>query len=224
MGRYYTGRRARTYYARLRAFTERTLSEALAMVDIVALRGEPGRLGRPPRVLDVACGTGMLLKHLCAQLPEIEAHGIDASADMLAQAHATLEGLPRRVRLEQIALSDGGVVTPPYATGTFDLIACTNALHDLPDPIGTLAGMGRLLAPEGNMVLEDFARREPPFPWGAFEWLVRRVLGRRVHVYTLAEARSLCVQAGLQIVEDKAFSVDWLLHGWALRASRAPGA
>ena len=42
------------------------------------------REGRPPRVLDVACGTGILLSQLLGLLPDLEAYGIDASADMLA--------------------------------------------------------------------------------------------------------------------------------------------
>src|SRR5260221_7891706 len=97
MGRYYTGRLARSYDTRLRAFTERTHTEALAMVDNVALHEVPTRHGRPPRVLDVACGTGAFLRRLFAQVPEIEAVGIDASADMLAQAYTALEGLRQQV-------------------------------------------------------------------------------------------------------------------------------
>jgi len=58
MSQYYTGRQARTYNTRLRMFTHRTLSESLAMVDEATLRSVKTREGRPPRVLDVACGTG----------------------------------------------------------------------------------------------------------------------------------------------------------------------
>jgi len=218
MGQYYAGRHARSYDTRLRAFTERTLSEALAMVDVAALRGVPERAGRLPRVLDVACGTGILLRRLLGLAPEIEAYGIDASADMLAQARTALDGFSQRVRLEQVELGTGEAATLRFAPGAFDLITCTNALHAMPDVVGALVGLRRLLAAGGQLVLEDFARREPPFPWGAFEWLVRRVVGRQVHVYSLAEARSLCQQAGLQIADEKTFCIDWLLHGWSVRA------
>jgi len=218
MGLYYTGRRARRYDTRLRAFTERTLSEALAMVDVAALRSVPERHGRPPRVLDVACGTGILLRRLLGLAPEIGAYGVDASADMLAQARTALDGFSQQVQLEQVELGTGEAATLPFTPGAFDLITCTNALHAMPDVVGTLAGLRRLLAAGGQLVLEDFARREPPFPWGAFEWLVRRVVGRQVHVYSLAEVRSLCQQAGLQIAGEKTFGIDWLLHGWSVRA------
>jgi|GEM_PF-7054255 len=46
-------------------------------------------------MLDVACGTGLLLKWVIERVPAIEAHGIDASADMLAQARVVLSGQPR---------------------------------------------------------------------------------------------------------------------------------
>ena len=36
------------------------------------------------RVLDVACGTGVLLRKVLDRVPDAEAYGVDASADMLA--------------------------------------------------------------------------------------------------------------------------------------------
>jgi ubiquinone/menaquinone biosynthesis C-methylase UbiE len=219
MGRYYVGRQARGYNTRLRAFTERTQTQALALIDFEALRRVGEREGRAPRVLDVACGTGLFLKQILERAPAIEAYGIDASADMLMQARATLRAYPQ-AHLERVVVGAGEMVRLPFAPATFDLITCTNALHAMPDPLATLAEWRRLLMPDGQVVLEDFARREPPFPWAAFEWLVRRVVGESVHVLTLAEAKALCLKAGLQVAGDKAFPIDWLLHGWALRATQ----
>ena len=64
------------------------------MIDGATMRSVPAGLGRRPRVLDVACGTGILLKQLLEQVPDVEAYGVDASADMLAQARAVLKGQP----------------------------------------------------------------------------------------------------------------------------------
>ena len=49
------------------------------MIDITTLRSIHEQQGRLPRVLDVACGTGLLLKQLLAQVPDIEAYGLDAN-------------------------------------------------------------------------------------------------------------------------------------------------
>ncbi len=218
MRSYYTGRTARYYNTLWRTYTRRTLAEVQAAIDFSALHGVPQRLGRSPRVLDVACGTGVLLKWLCEQVPGVEAYGVDASADMLEQAGAALKDQPH-VHLERAEVGTGETAHLPYAPGTFDLITFTNAMHDLLEPAATLMGLKRLLAPGGQLVMEDFARREPPFPWKAFEWVLRRAEGGQVHALTLDEAQSLCEQAGLRVSRGKAFQVNWLWRAWVLRAS-----
>jgi ubiquinone/menaquinone biosynthesis C-methylase UbiE len=219
MSRYYTGKRAQHYNARWQTYTARTLEETKAIIDFAALRFVPERLGRWPRVLDVACGTGILLKQLLVQVPSIEAYGVDASADMLEQARMALKG-QLHVHLERVQIGTGETANLPYAQETFDLITCTNALHDMPDPVATLAGLGGLLTPGGQIVVEDFAPREPRFFWAVFEWLLRRIERNRVHAYTLAQARSLCEQAGLHVANGKEFTVGWLWQGWAVSAYR----
>ena len=220
MNTYYTGRGARGYNARWRTYSTRTLEPTLAMIDSAALSSIPERVNRSPRVLDVACGTGLLLQRLLAQWPGIEAYGIDASEDMLAQACLALKGQPH-VHLEQVQIGSGEAAMLPYAAETFDLITCTNALHDMLDPLVLLSELRRLLAPDGQLVIEDFARREPPFPWAAFQWLLRRIESNRVQAYTLSGVQMLCKQVGLQVANEKAFAIDWFWHGWVLRAYKA---
>ena len=216
MSEYYSGGRARHYNRRWRRYTEKTLAVAIAMIDFSALQCVPEELGRPPRVLDVACGTGILLRHLLERVPSIEAYGVDASADMLAQAQEALKDQPH-VRLERIEVNGSETAGLPYPPQTFDLITCTNALHDIRDPVAFLSAMRRLLAPGGQLVVEDFARRRPALLWAVFEWLARRVEEGHVRAYTLAEAQALCTQAGLHVVNGKAFPIDWFWRGWALR-------
>jgi ubiquinone/menaquinone biosynthesis C-methylase UbiE len=189
------------------------------MIDVAPLRNVPERLGRNPRVLDVACGTGILLKRLLDQVPSAEAYGVDASEDMLAQARIALKDQPQ-VHLERVKVGTGEAAGLLFSQETFDLITCTNALHDMPEPVATLSGLRRLLAPGGQLVVEDFARRERPFPWAAFAWLLQQIEGSPVHAYTLAEAQSLCQQAGLSLARGKAFRVDWFWRGWMVRAYR----
>ena len=215
MNSYYAGRRARHYNTRWRTYTRRTLAEVLAMIDFAALRSVPERQGHPPRVLDIACGTGILLKELLERVPNAEAYGVDASADMFVQASAALKG-QSHVHLEHMKIGSGEKAGLPYAPGSFDLITCTNMLHYMPDPTATLEGLRWLLALEGQLVLEDFARREFPFPWAVFEGLIRRIDAQHVRAYTLKEAQSLCQQSGLHVASKRSFAVDWLWHGWVI--------
>src|SRR5450759_2846189 len=121
MSTYYTGRRAQRYNERWRTFSGKTLAEALAMIDVTALRNVPEHLGRPPRVLDVACGTGILLKELLERVPGIEVYGADASADMLVQARMALKG-QQHMHLERVQIGTGETANLPYSQETFDLI------------------------------------------------------------------------------------------------------
>ena len=189
----------------------------MAMIDVAALQRVPERLGRPVRVLDVACGTGLLLKQLLERLPGMEAYGIDASADMLAQAREALKDWPE-VRLERAEVNSDGTANVPYPPNTFNLITCTNALHDIPDPVAFLSDVRGLLAPGGQLVVEDFARRRPAWLWAVFERLMRWIEEGHVRAYTLVEARALCGEAGLHVACEQVFTIDWLWHGWALRA------
>ncbi len=219
MSTYYTGKRAQHYNTRWHTYTARTLEETKAIIDFGALRSVSERLGRRPQVLDVACGTGILLKQLLIQVPNIEAYGVDGSEDMLIQARMALKG-QLHVHLERAQIGTVETANLPYALETFDLITCTNARHDIPEPPGMLAGLKKLLAPGGQLVLEDFAPREPRLFWAAFEWLLQHFEGNRVHAYTLNEALSLCEQAGLHVVGEKGFIIDWLWHGWVLSIYR----
>jgi ubiquinone/menaquinone biosynthesis C-methylase UbiE len=219
MSRYYKGKRAHHYNIRWQRFNTRTLTETLAMIDITALRGIQERQGRMPRVLDVACGTGLLLKQILDQTPDLEVYGLDASADMLAQAQATLQDQPH-VHLERMQIGRGMALNLPYAQEYFDLITCTNALHDIPEAVALLEGLGKLLAPGGQLILEDFAPRQPRLIWAAFEWFLQQIEGNKVHAYTLKEALSLCEQAGLHVASEKGFIINWLWHGWVLSVYR----
>ncbi len=220
MSRYYTGQHAQFYNLRWHSFTERTLAETVSMIDVAQLQNIFSQQGRPPRVLDVACGTGVLLKMLFKQIPAMEGYGMDASADMLAQARLALANQPH-VQLHQAMLGNDETANLPYTPQSFDLITCTNALHDVSNPVQALAELRKLLVPEGQLVVEDYAPHGPPFLWALLEWLIRHIEEGEVQAYRLSEAKSLCVKAGFCVLREQAFTLNWLWHGWALCLSVA---
>ena len=219
MRNWYSGVRAKNYQRLWGTFTERSLATTLAILDWQALQRVPERLGRAPRVLDVGCGTGVLLQRLLERVPELHACGIDARADMLAQARPTLRAWPD-VELLQVRLVTGAPAELPFAPGPFAVVTCANVLHYLPQPETALTTLRQLLAPEGQLILEDYARWNLPFPWPVFEWVIRCLDAQHVHAYTLSEAHALALQAGLQITSERAFRMTWLWHGWVIQAKR----
>ena len=211
---FYRGRNARHYNQEWHTFTNRTLTQVLSAVKEFVLPSHVVRQRRL-RILDVACGTGTLLKRIAEYVPDIELFGIDASPDMLAQAKQTLGKQPY-VHLERIDVGQGEQTHFPYAPASFDVITCTNALHLMQKPVETLIQFKSLLAPDGFLILEDYARRLPPFPWSLFEFILRHTEEMYVRAYTLSEVQTLCTQANLRVITGRTFSIDWLWHGWVI--------
>ncbi|GCE30188.1 hypothetical protein KDA_56720 [Dictyobacter alpinus] len=216
MQSYYSGKRASAYNRSWKTFSEKTLAATISTIDLSSLKRVARLQSRSSHILDVACGTGLLLERLGRLVPEAELYGLDVSPDMLSQARQLLEHHPH-THFVQVALNATGMSSLPYAPATFDLITCTNALHYLDDPVAVLQGLKLLLVPHGQLVLEDYARRTFPLPWRLFEWLIKRVDPQHIRAYTLSEAMHLCQKAGLQVVEAKNISIDALWQGWVMR-------
>ncbi|GCE03264.1 class I SAM-dependent methyltransferase [Dictyobacter aurantiacus] len=218
MSTYYQGKRATTYNRTWKAFSEKTLTATLDYVDTLRLYETPRGQEKPVRILDAACGTGLLLKKLASLFPQAELYGIDQSPDMLTQAQKLLADEPR-FHLTQGSLSSSRIRALPYQPASFDLITCTNTFHYLDDPQAVLRGLTTLLTPGGQLVVEDYARRSFPFPWRPFEWLIKRVDPQHNRAYTRLEAQQICEAAGFHILAASDFSAGLLWQCWVIRAA-----
>jgi ubiquinone/menaquinone biosynthesis C-methylase UbiE len=114
-------------------------------------------LARDQRVLEVGCGTGLILSRLspAAKL----ACGLDLSPEMLRGARA--RGL--RVVL-------GSATRLPFADASFDLVCSFKVLAHVPDIQQALAEITRVTRPGGRMVLEFYNR------W-SLRYLAKRLAG-----------------------------------------------
>ncbi|MBF6590791.1 MAG: methyltransferase [Ktedonobacterales bacterium] len=213
----YSAQRAQRYDRVWRTYTARTHEMVLALLDFPALEDTRARRGEPVRLLDIGCGTGLLLAKLLDRLPQAAATGVEASDAMLARARVTLAAHPA-VRLERAALGPGETAGLPFAPATFDLVTCTSVLHYLAEPVAALAGVRRLLAPGGQLVLLDYARPGPRQLRLALDPLLRWGDPGYRRAYTLTEARALCAQAGLRVAAERTLAFARLFHVWAVRA------
>jgi ubiquinone/menaquinone biosynthesis C-methylase UbiE len=221
MRTYYTRRRAQSYNRRWQVFSEKTHAALSSVIDFAQLEKICKTREQPPRVLDAASGTGILLERLAHLIPCAELHGVDASEDMLAQARLSSEG-HSSTRFVHASLQGGEKAGLPYDAASFDLITCANALHNVNNPIEVLRGLAELLTPQGQFVIEDYARRRFPFPWRIFEWFTRRIDPQHVRAYTLSEAQLLCQRAGLRVIVAKNFPIDVVWRGWVMRVAAIP--
>ena len=216
MRTYYTRRRAQSYNRRWKVFSEQTHAAVCSVIDFAHLEKICKTREQPPRILDAACGTGLLLKRFSHLIPHAQLYGVDASEDMLAQAHISFAGHPTP-QLIQASLQAAKKAGLSYEASSFDLITCANALHNLENPLEVLRGLAELLAPQGQFVIEDYARRGFPFPWHIFEDFTRRIDPQHVRAYTLSEAQLLCQNAGLRVHVAQNFPIDLLWRGWVIR-------
>jgi ubiquinone/menaquinone biosynthesis C-methylase UbiE len=141
-------RYAASYDRRFSRYSEGTLERAVAALADQA----PGRL------LDVACGTGLLAERIRRRWPQTPVIGVDLSAEMLEMASRRM---PRHDGSGGGPLTDwrvGPAEALPVADGAADTLTCTNAFHLVQQPAQALAEFRRALAPGGRLLLVDWNR------------------------------------------------------------------
>ncbi|MDZ8222464.1 class I SAM-dependent methyltransferase [Nostoc sp. ChiVER01] len=101
-------------------------------------------------VLDIGCGTGRLLERLATQFPDLQAIGLDLSANMLRVARQSNRHRPRLIYVE------GKAESLPFADGQFDAVFSTVSFLHYLEPKQVLSEIARVLSPSGRFYLVDF--------------------------------------------------------------------
>lgn len=120
-------------------------------------------LGATPigTLLDAGTGTGRMLELLAPKIRR--GIGVDVSAEMLAIARDRLER--SGVHHCQVRLAD--LYRLPFQAAapkaTFDVVLFHQVLHYLDDPQRAVAEAARVMAPDGRLVIVDFAPHELEF-------------------------------------------------------------
>jgi ubiquinone/menaquinone biosynthesis C-methylase UbiE len=144
------------------------------------------------RVLDVACGTGVVARLAAERMGSGRAAGLDINGGMLAVArsHAPIPGVP-------IEWHEASVLSMPFADASFDLVLCQLGLQFFPDRSAALREMHRVLAPSGRLALSVYSAIEHTPAARALADALDRHLGpgasaikRSEHVF--ADADALC--------------------------------
>jgi SAM-dependent methyltransferase len=143
---------------------------------------------RGQRLLDVACGPGLLLA--AARARGVQASGVDLSASAIALAHELLPGVDAQV---------GNAEALPFADATFDHVTCLGSLERFLDRERALREMVRVARPTARFCF--LVRNASTLVWR----LWREGLGRReVHGHqdarTLVQWRELFGRCGLRVV------------------------
>ena len=101
--------------------------------------------GTDKRVLEVGCGTGLILERVSRFAGHAE--GIDLSPGMLALA-----------RQRGLSVQEASATALPFADATFDLVYSFKVLAHVPDIERALAEMVRVVQPGGHVIFDVYNR------------------------------------------------------------------
>ena len=111
------------------------------------------------RVLDVACGTGIVARLAKSKAGETgNVVGFDLNPGMLARARES-DGNDVRVHWRE-----GSATEMPFADGSFDLVLCQHGLQFIPDKAAALSEMHRVLNSKGRLFVSVWRTIEH-CPW-----------------------------------------------------------
>ncbi|MET7936211.1 methyltransferase [Streptomyces sp. NPDC005322] len=106
-------------------------------------------LSADDRMADIGCGTGLFARGIAEALrPHHPVLCVDPSAAMLDQLHSSSALSPLLASAEEVA---DRTVALPYRQ--LDAMWLKESVHHVTDPAATLAGLTRLLAPGGRLLV-----------------------------------------------------------------------
>jgi ubiquinone/menaquinone biosynthesis C-methylase UbiE len=131
------------------------------------------------RVLDVACGTGIVTRVAVTQFPNLASIvGVDLNPNMLeiARAHTPTTSVP-------VEWQESDICALPFPDDSFDVVICQQGLQYVPDKRAAFRDIHRVLVPGGRLIFTVWSR---PHRNGA---ALAEALTRHVH----ADAGRACL-------------------------------
>jgi 2-polyprenyl-3-methyl-5-hydroxy-6-metoxy-1,4-benzoquinol methylase len=127
-----------------------------------AVPGVDAALAAGGRVADIGCGYGWSSVGIASRWPAARVDGFDVDVPSVERArrHAAEAGVAERVTVRAADVRellgddpDGDSVLE----GAYDLVTAFECIHDLPDPVGVLGAMRRMVRAGGTVLVMDEA-------------------------------------------------------------------
>jgi ubiquinone/menaquinone biosynthesis C-methylase UbiE len=182
-------------------------SVGLAAPEVTDRIGAALRELAPSRVLDFACGPGVLLPTLAARARQVV--GLDLTAETLrvARRSAARAGMP--------ALVQADAERAPFVSASFDAVVLRLAIHHMSRPEAVLAEARRLLRVGGRLLVLDILTSSDPATAALHNALER--LRDPSHAAFVPEpelARSIAA-AGFSVLESGVWRMPRRFSDWA---------
>jgi ubiquinone/menaquinone biosynthesis C-methylase UbiE len=151
-------------------------------------------------VLDVGCGTGLLLQAVAQLESRVRMAGVDPTPEMIEIARGRLA--------PDVELKSGRAEELPFDDGEFSIVVSTSTFHFIREPRKALSEMVRVLEPGGRVVITDWCH---DFLSCKVCDVILRVLNRaHGRTYGRRECTQLLEDADLTRVTVERFKINWL--------------
>lgn len=195
-------------YERLAAVYDRRWSAYIGHSTHETLKRLPRDPGQGMWVLDVGCGTGVLLEAILRRFPTVQVTGVDLSPSML---HFARQRLPDHIRLVE-----GPAEDLPVDDARFDLVVSCSAFHYFDRPDKALDEMKRVLKPGGQLVITDWC--DDFLLCKLCDVFLRAMRKSYKKIYGMQECMHLLGEAAFKSISVERYKIDWL---WGLMTVRA---
>ncbi len=149
-------------------------------------------------LLDVGCGTGILLQQLLKINKNLKLQGLDISEEMLSKAKQKFKNN------KDVRLSFGSANKIPFEDSTFNYVTCVQSFHHHPNSLQSLKEMNRVLKIGGKLILLDTALD------GVFRTLFSKLeqklfpeREKDIQRYTKQQMRALFSEAGFKNIKQQ---------------------
>ena len=186
------------HYSKLAADYDNRWSFYLESTIRETLRRLP--IAKGDSVLDVGCGTGLLLQAVARSESGVRMAGVDPTPEMLEIARGRLT--------PDVALESGRAEQLPFDDGEFSIVVSTSTLHFIREPRKALSEMVRVLEPGGRVVITDWCH---DYLSCKVCDVILRVLNRaHGRMYGRRQCKQLLENADLTNVTVERYKINWL--------------
>ena len=98
-------------------------------------------------ILDIGCGTGILLNQLYKTMKNLKLYGLDISSGMVNVSKSKLG--------RNATICQGTADTLPYPDNFFNCVTCATSFHHYQNPERSICEMLRVLIPGGRLIILD---------------------------------------------------------------------
>jgi ubiquinone/menaquinone biosynthesis C-methylase UbiE len=191
-------RLAGTYDDRWSFYIEQSLRETLKRLPM-----KPGQ-----RLLDLGCGTGVLLERLAEKYPTLLLHGIDSTQEMLGVARQRLKGT--------VCLEQSWAEALPFKDASFDVVVSCNMFHYIRKPVQALQETRRVLKETGLFIVTDWC--DDYMTCKIYDWLLRIFDPAHFKVYGRQACYNLLASSRFNLIEVERYKINWF---WGMMTARA---